>query len=185
MNDLPKNLLDYHEYCSNTWDVPVVATFALDPSCYKRNQDLLRMLFRKFDYHTVPGKIVVWQPPQRHDIFIARIEKRITEQLQMLASSSPEAQGKIIREIENEGRSPISLKDGSELHPDRRFRYTGEHIDVKSPVIAITVATSQSHEDVMEKTRKLLTETNGWVGTVVCFNIQYDGMPRQESTVSV
>ncbi|KAF4340281.1 hypothetical protein FBEOM_5792 [Fusarium beomiforme] len=164
MNDLPKDIIDYHAFCSSTWDVPVVASFALDPSCYNRNQECLRKLFGKFDYHTVPGKIVVWQPPQRHDIFIASIEKYIVEQLKMFTSSSPEDPGKIIREIQNEGRSPISLKDGSELHPDRRFRYNGAH-DAKSPVITITVSTAQSHEEVMDKTRKLLIETNGWVKT--------------------
>jgi hypothetical protein len=184
-DSLPDDLLAFHQFYSNSNDIPAVETFELTPSVYVANEARLQHLFPKFDYDAAHGKIIVWMTCGRHSCFTQGVEDKVREKLRLLARNLPQAQSETVHGIKIERDSGVTLKDGvSKLFPDAQFRYSGNGTYAKRPSLVFETTNAQTSSSVADKARKFVTQTKGHVRAVVCFDIQY-GRKAQASTVSV
>ncbi|KAM0338473.1 hypothetical protein ACHAPU_011307 [Fusarium lateritium] len=169
---LPKDLVEFYQRWLNE-DVPVLTFFALNPSTLATNERHLGEIFQSFDYDKTSSKISIWIKNDNQVSFIETAGALVCERL---SSFTRRAFGPrstqirpIISRIKSERESPVISVDGSQICPDNQFRYrTEETLGV-----------------MVQKARRLLTETNSHVRAVVVFDIQYDDHVPQDSSFAV
>jgi hypothetical protein len=185
---LPKDLVDFHQRWLNE-DVRVLTIFDLNPSTFATNERHLREISQAFDYDKTSGKISMWIKNDIRVSFMETVEVLVCERLDSFARRAfgPHSTqiSPIISRIESERELPVILVDGSQICPDNQFRYRAEGDQGKIPSLVFLITNTETLGVVVQKTRRLLTETNGNVRAVVVFDIQYDDHVPQDSSFAV
>lgn len=77
------------------------------------------------------------------------------------------------------------LVDESKICPQNQFRYRTEGDQGKTQGLVFLITNTETLGVVVQKARRLLTETNGHFRAVVVLNIQYDDHVPQDSSFVV